>query len=342
MYIEKLGISQVTSMKKRLTIVVPAYNAEKTIKRCLDSILNQTYSNLEVLLINDGSKDSTEDICLKIAENDNRLKVITIPNGGVSHARNVGIEKAIGELITFVDADDYIDADMYQTLNDTMEKYNVPIVHCSYKNIDENENIVSIVGNNDKVIVQDHNEAMSCLIRGKLFAGGLCNKVYEKSLFDNIRLDENVKFNEDVLANIYLFDLVDKSVYIDKPFYNYVAVESSSTHSANAVKAGEQYLYVSNLILEISKNKPYEKDAYTRIANNLMNLFRAYIFSKDKNYKNEKKQTMKEIKEYKTLGFYNNKRDKVLYFMYRYIPHIFKLIFPIYDKIRVKKLDPEQ
>ena len=120
-------------MKKLISVVVPAYNAERTIKRCLESILRQTYSNLEVLLINDGSIDSTEDICLKIAENDNRLKVVTIPNGGVSHARNVGIKKATGELITFVDADDYIDADMYQTLNDTMEKYNVPIVHCSYK-----------------------------------------------------------------------------------------------------------------------------------------------------------------------------------------------------------------
>lgn len=342
MYIEKLGISQVTSMKKRLTIVVPAYNAEKTIKRCLDSILNQTYSNLEVLLINDGSKDSTEDICLKIAEDDNRLKVITIPNGGVSHARNVGIEKATGELITFVDSDDYIDKEMYQTLVEIMEEYNVSIVHCSYKNVDENEHILSVVGDNGKVIVQNHDEAMSCLIQGRLFIGGLCNKLYEKSLFDNIRLDETIKFNEDVLANIYLFDLVDKSVYIDKPFYNYVAVESSSTHSANAVKAGEQYLYVSNLILEISKNKPYEKDAYTRIANNLMNLYRAYIFSSDKNYKNEKKQTMKEIKEYKTRGFYNNKRDKILYLLYRYVPHLFKLAFSFYDKKRVKKLDPEQ
>lgn len=342
MYIEKLGIPRVISMKKRLTVVVPAYNAEKTIKRCLDSILSQTYSNLEVLLINDGSKDSTEDICLKIAENDNRLKVITIPNGGVSHARNVGIEKSIGELITFVDADDFIDADMYQTLTDTMEEYNAPIVHCSYKNVDENEHILSVVGDNGKVIVQDHDEAMSCLIQGKLFAGGLWNKIYKITLFDNIRLDETIKFNEDVLANIYLFDLVDKSVYIDKPFYNYVAVESSSTHSANAVKAGEQYLYVSNLILEISKNKPYERDAYTRIANNLMNLYRAYIFSKDKNYKNKKKKTMKEIKEYKSCGFYNNKRDKILYLLYRYVPHLFKFAFSFYDKKRVKKLDPEQ
>lgn len=342
MYIEKLGIPRVISMKKRLTVVVPAYNAEKTIKRCLDSILSQTYSNLEVLLINDGSKDGTEDICLKIAENDNRLKVITIPNGGVSHARNVGIEKSIGELITFVDADDFIDADMYQTLTDTMEEYNAPIVHCSYKNVDENEHILSVVGDNGKVIVQDHDEAMSCLVQGKLFAGGLWNKIYKITLFDNIRLDETIKFNEDVLANIYLFDLVDKSVYIDKPFYNYVAVESSSTHSANAVKAREQYLYVSNLILEISKNKPYERYAYTRIANNLMNLYRAYIFSKDKNYKNEKKQTMKEIKEYKSRGFYNNKRDKILYLLYRYVPHLFKLAFSFYDKKRVKKLDPEQ
>lgn len=329
-------------MKKLISVVVSAYNAERTIKRCLDSILSQTYSNLEVLLINDGSKDSTEDICLKIAENDNRLKVITIPNGGVSHARNLGIEKSIGELITFVDADDYIDADMYQTLTDTMEEYNAPIVHCSYKNVDENENVLSVVGDNGKVIVQDHNEAMSCLIQGRLFIGGLCNKLYEISLFDNIRLDENIKFNEDILANIYLFDLVDKSVYIDKPFYNYVAVESSSTHSANAVKSASQCLYVSRKICDVSKNKVYERDAYCRIADNLMNLYRAYIFSKDKNYKNKKEKTMKEIKEYKSRGFYNNKRDKILYLLYRYVPYLFKFAFSFYDKKRVKKLDPEQ
>lgn len=328
-------------MKKLISVVVPAYNAERTIKRCLESILRQTYSNVEVLLINDGSKDSTEDICLKIAENDNRLKVVTIPNGGVSHARNVGIEKSTGELITFVDSDDYIDADMYQTLVETMEEYNTPIVHCSYKNVDENEHILSVVGDNGKVIVQDHDEAMSCLIQGRLFIGGLCNKLYEISLFDNIRLDETIKFNEDILANIYLFDLVDKSVYIDKPFYNYVAESSSSTHSADAVKSGSQCLYVSQKILEISKNKVYEKDANCRIANNLLILYRAYIFSNDKD-KSKQKQLMRKIEKYKSLGFYNHKRDKILYFMYRYVPHLFKFTFSFYDKKRVKKLDPEQ
>jgi len=126
-------------MSDKISIIIPTYNAERTIARCVNSIQEQTYSDLEIIIVNDGSKDSTERIVHLLKKNDERIKLITIPNGGVSHARNVGIENATGDYITFVDSDDYIDSDMYECLLEVAKEYDVKIVHCSYKNVSENE-----------------------------------------------------------------------------------------------------------------------------------------------------------------------------------------------------------
>ena len=115
-------------MSPKISVIVPAYNAEKTIERCLKSILKQTYHNLEVIVVNDGSKDSTELILSRIEKNDVRVHLITIENGGVSHARNVGIDNASGEYITFVDSDDYIDEEMYTSLMELIQKYDIGII----------------------------------------------------------------------------------------------------------------------------------------------------------------------------------------------------------------------
>ena len=95
-----------------ISVIVPAYNAEKTIEKCINSISCQTYENLEIIVINDGSKDTTEEIVSKLAKTDNRIKLITIPNGGVSHARNTGLEYVTGDFVTFADADDTIESGM--------------------------------------------------------------------------------------------------------------------------------------------------------------------------------------------------------------------------------------
>jgi len=325
-------------MSDKISIIIPTYNAERTIARCVNSIQEQTYSDLEIIIVNDGSKDSTERIVHLLKKNDERIKLITIPNGGVSHARNVGIENATGDYITFVDSDDYIDSDMYECLLEVAKEYDVKIVHCSYKNVSENEKINSVVGDTGKIITQNHDEAMSCILEGKLFAGGLWNKLFDVELFDEIRLEENIKFNEDVLANYQLFDKVGKSVFIDRAFYNYVAMESSSTHAANSVEKEEQCLFVSEKMCKFSEGKSYKYISERRVSSNLLQVYRAYIFSKQS--QENKKRIMSRILEYKARGFYNNRREKTLYVSYRYFPCLFKLAFGIYDKVRIKKLDP--
>ena len=119
-------------MKELITVIIPIYNAEKWIERCVDSVLRQKYKNLEILLINDSSTDNSKEICKKMQYKDDRVKLICQKeNKGVSAARNRGIELAKGDYIAFVDADDYIDNDMYCSLYENMKKENVDLSICS-------------------------------------------------------------------------------------------------------------------------------------------------------------------------------------------------------------------
>ena len=123
---------------KKISIVVPVYNSSNTLKRCVRSILNQTYSNIEIILVDDGSKDNSIEICRELQNKDSRIIVVSGPNEGVSIARNKGIEIASGEYIAFVDSDDYIKSDMYEKLIEIAERRKVSLVFCNYEEIKKN------------------------------------------------------------------------------------------------------------------------------------------------------------------------------------------------------------
>ena len=115
-------------MDKTLSVIVPVYNAERFLERCITSLTNQTYKNLEILLVNDGSKDDSLSICRRFAQQDDRIKVLDKPNGGASSARNLGLKHATGDYIGFCDADDFQDADTFETLIHIMEENNLPTI----------------------------------------------------------------------------------------------------------------------------------------------------------------------------------------------------------------------
>lgn len=319
----------------KISVIVPAYNCQDTIERCIKSIQNQTYKNLEIIVINDGSTDNTESVLFDLQGKDERIKVISIPNGGVSHARNTGLDNATGDYITFVDSDDYIDEEIYECLYNQINEYNVKIAHCSYKNVD-GEAIVP-VGDTGKITVQNHDEAMMCLLSGKLFSGGIWNKLYKKELFTDIRFDESIRINEDVLANFELFDLVDESVFIDKALYSYVVNNDSATHSMRTSEGPEQVLYVAKKMQEKSINKPYQNEADYRVAYLSLNLYKSYVLLNNSDEKSKRKSVKKKLKSYKDLF---NKKDKLNYYLLLIVPRIYRIAFRVYDKKRVKQLDP--
>ena len=124
---------------KLISVIVPVYNTEKYIEKCVMSILNQTYKNLEIILIDDGSTDNSPQICDSLAEKDNRITVIHQPNGGVSSARNIGLDNTHGDYITFVDSDDYIAPNMIEFLSENIGDTNIAM--CGYTSVDENGNL---------------------------------------------------------------------------------------------------------------------------------------------------------------------------------------------------------
>lgn len=117
---------------QKITLILPIFNGEKYISRCIDSVLNQTYKNFELIIINDGSTDKSLNIIKKYAKKDNRIKIINKKNEGVSIARNIGIENSTGDFITFIDADDYLEIEALETMINLASKYKVEIVRTSY------------------------------------------------------------------------------------------------------------------------------------------------------------------------------------------------------------------
>ena len=121
-----------------ISIVVPVYNVEKYLKRCLDSLVNQTYKNIEIILVNDGSTDSSLEICKGYAKKDSRVKIISKKNEGLGYTRNEGINIAKGIYIAFIDSDDYVDENFYEKLYVSAKKYNSDMVYASFKSVDKN------------------------------------------------------------------------------------------------------------------------------------------------------------------------------------------------------------
>ena len=127
--------------KKKLSIIIPVFNVEEYLPKCIESVVNQTYDNLEILLINDGSTDNSGVICDNFAHKDERVKVVHKENGGLSAARNLGLSLATGHYIAFLDSDDYIDSEMYETLVDALENADADIAACGFKEIYQNKHL---------------------------------------------------------------------------------------------------------------------------------------------------------------------------------------------------------
>ena len=322
---------------KKISVIIPVFNGQDTIKRCLDSVTAQTYPNLEIIVINDGSTDNTEQIIKNLKETDKRICLISIPNGGVSHARNIGLDNASGDYITFVDSDDYIDGNMYTELMSVLNENNAHIAHCSYTNVNIDGSL-NPVGDTGKTVVQSHNEALEYLIQGKMFAGGNCNKVYDAKFFEDTRFDEEISFNEDVWLCFQLFDKTTTSVYLDKAYYYYVANNNSATHTVSSIKLHEQVTEIARRIDNACQGKPYSVYAKNKLAYTLLDLYRTYLLEGVKT--TEKKRLKNEVKQYKT--YYRSKNLKVTFFLAMHFPHICTFTYRIYDKLRVKKLDPVQ
>ena len=210
-------------MDKLISVIVPIYNVEKYLTKCIESIINQTYENLEIILVDDGSPDNCPIICDEYAKRDSRVKVIHKKNGGLSDARNAGLDIATGEYIMFIDSDDFVEIDMMESMMNNMIDNNVDLVVCNIKYIYDNSEKVKY---NQKDKVLDKYEAMQEYIKDGIVQAVAWNKLYKINLINGMRYKVG-KINEDEFFTYKIVDRINKIYYNSKPFYNYVQRNTS-------------------------------------------------------------------------------------------------------------------
>lgn len=238
---------------KKISVIVPVYNTEKYLGRCIDSILAQTYKHLEIILVNDGSTDNSGEICNWYKERDQRVKVIHKINGGLSSARNAGLEIASGDYIAFVDSDDWLVEDIYEHCVNLMETVGCDVVdfQCVFVNnnstnltSDEKFKIQVVEG---KQILYDY------LYRGQVekVPFTVWRKLYKRNLFENIRFPEG-KINEDITTNYRVLMKASKLVHTNKVGYYYFQDSLSLSRNIltkkdfDLIDAAKELVYLTN------------------------------------------------------------------------------------------------
>lgn len=238
-------------MNKKVSIIIPVYNAEKTIKKCLDSILKQTYKNLEIILINDGSADNSKEICNEYEKEYKNVFLINKENEGPGKAREIGVAKATGYYISFVDSDDFLDLDFYKVLIKNIEEKEADIVQCGYQLIDVNDKIISKSKLPYQEIIGSYNCAKAYVSQNNI-TNYLCNKLFVKNLFEKVEF-KHFFAGEDACVLTQLYSNAEKVITIPNNLYYYVQTDNSlcrgeySLKKLDSVKAGEfMYNYQMN------------------------------------------------------------------------------------------------
>lgn len=216
-------------MNTRISVIVPVYNVEKYLPRCIDSLRNQTYKNLEIILVDDGSPDNCPALC-DLAQRSPFVTVIHKENGGVMSARCAGIAAATGEWIGFVDGDDYVEPDMYEFLYDLAQRTGADIAQCGFDSVDETGKHLGSTAS-QQLVMCDGRDAIRRVLRGSMSYSVLCTKIYRRSLFESQQLDFGLRASEDQLANYYLFRRAQKVVSHDVEKYHYRHRPGSALHS---------------------------------------------------------------------------------------------------------------
>ena len=215
-------------MKPLISVIVPVYKSEKYLDKCVESIVNQTYKNLEIILVDDGSPDNCPQICDEWAKRDSRIKAIHKENGGVSSARNAGLDNSSGEYIGFVDGDDFIENDFYEFLYDNLAENSADISFCSFKTLDEKTGEYAQSNNYgiaEKSLAGEEllSEFFSSC-KGELVS--FCNKIIKRSLFDGLRFPQGRVFEDWTLAPM-IYSRCVKAVFSPEYKYCYVVHQGS-------------------------------------------------------------------------------------------------------------------
>lgn len=269
-----------------ISVIVPVYNIEPYVERCIRSILNQTYDNLEIIAVNDGSTDNSGKLCHRIAETDPRIRVINQKNLGLSEARNAGLRIAKGSYIAFVDGDDYIDEQMYEKLYEKLMQDRSDLALCNIRYVNENGQVID----ENKFDLKDEILCENDFWEG--YYGKLqipyvvsWNKLYKRETFKGIFFDKG-KIHEDEFVLHKIISRCGKISVIKEPFYNYVQrPESIMCSSYNIQRLQAMEAYNIRLAYFVEKNENFICSTMTRMLGVLLDAKEKLDFSDKANRK---------------------------------------------------------
>lgn len=238
-----------------VSIIIPVYNVEVYLRKCLEAAVNQTYDNLEIIIVNDGTRDNSVKICYEFAEKDKRIKIVNKKNGGLSSARNAGLDCANGRYCFFYDSDDYIETDTIQDMVLAMEKYDANLVAANVDLVDESgkvqltrwqkNNIYTIVNEKERF------SFFSKVYYNYEISFEVWNKLYDMEIIRkyNIRFENNYKvFAEDICFLSYYLQHVNKVVSLKKVYYHYLIRENSIMGQNKKMTKFKEFVYLTSLV----------------------------------------------------------------------------------------------
>lgn len=276
-------------MSPLLSIIVPIYNTEMYLEECIQSIINQKYANFELILINDGSTDSSLDICNYYSEQDNRIKVISTENLGVSNARNLGINISKGDYIGFVDSDDFIHENMYLNLINAIERTNSDIAYLKMGSMKKTPY-------NKEEIIDKYTAIKKLFLLN--FPASLCSNLYSKKLFEGNYLNTSIHFFEDFEFNYRLLNnSTNNIVGINGELYYYRTHENNSNHAPLNMKRLTSLQIENKIKINCKELDKYAINSYIHF------LISAALSAAKSNYTTEQRNIMKRYAK-KILGEY--------------------------------------
>lgn len=315
---------------QRISVIVPAYNIAQWLGRCLDSLLAQTYEDLEIVVVNDGSTDGTGAVLEAYGAKDPRIKAVHKENGGVTSARLRGVREATGQWLGFVDGDDVVEPGMYERLLENALAYGADISHCGQQVVFPDGRVTKVTSSGE-IRRQDRKTGLEDLLDGGLIESGLCTKLYRATLFEGLPawMDQSIKNNEDLLMNYYLFSRAESSVFEAVCPYHYMLRQGSASYRPPREQIVADQLKVRRILVE---NAPQElkADAYRALLRNALFLYGWLATNPRREFDGGRAMVRRALQENKAHFPVLSPRNRMLANMICTVPWMFSGAYRVY------------
>ena len=327
-------------MNPKISIIVPVYNVEQILRYCVDSICKQSFSDFEILLIDDGSKDNSGKICDELSTFDSRIKVFHKQNGGLSDARNFGIDKSVGDFLLFIDSDDVLHKDFCKVLIEMQEKYNAEITSTDLVNFYDFSEIEELNSKsyNYETYVYKNLYILSEYFKPKdkiKIYHGLCMKLYKRELFNNLRFDKG-RLHEDLFITYKLLDKTETFVFINLPYYYYYQKNSNSiTKNYREKNLFDEFDSLILMMDFFKDKKEIYNSLYYFVINHMLYLWdRSFCIPKNQNVLQKRKEIKKIIIDNVSLCTNFSKKQKIKIYVKLRFYYLYKLLFILKNGIK--------